>query len=216
MRCFFSGIILELTWVRCVSVLILGSQIYLAEGLDQIIPYKQYCLWHLQSSDLWRRGCHFCRLNPSNVAGGHCRFVLTEMSSATPVIGHYCVCPGDISLIGVLKLWERSSKWFIGLTYFSFTFTIVLKDSVTGCAVTSPQLLINCELFICSEAPSTSYTHPGSSGAGNTICNTMLSLMALVHSYEFLWAMCSPRRRQIWRLRYLSALSLLLCRVRNI
>lgn len=76
--------------------------------------------------------------------------------------------------------------------------------------------LVNCELFICSEGPSTSYTHPGSSGARNIMFNTMLSLMALVHSHEFLWAMCRPRRRQLWRLRYLSALSLLLCRVRNI
>lgn len=148
MRCFFSGIILALTWVRCVSMLILGSQIYLAEGPDQIIPHKQYCLWHLQSSDLRRRGCHFCRLNPSNVSGGHCRFVLTEMSSVAPVFGHYCVCPSDMSLIEVLK-W--SSKWFIGLTYFSFTFTIILKDSVTGCTITSPLLLsltVNCSYVV--------------------------------------------------------------------
>lgn len=46
--------------------------------------------------------------------------------------------------------------------------------------------------------------------------NMMLSSLALVHSYEFLWVMCSPRRCKIQRLRYLTALSLLLCRVRNI
>lgn len=52
----------------------------------------------------------------------------------------------------------------------------------------------------------------GSSGTGNILFNMVLSFLALVHSYKFLWEMCRLRRHQI----YLAVLPLPLCRVRNI